>query len=271
MRLKIRHHTTYRYDSRAEYAAQILRVTPRPHAGLQVLSWRIVPDTGCATRAFVDGFGNFSHVLTKTRPHDALAMTVEGLVETSPTGGLVRGAEEPILPQAYLRPTALTSPLGGIEPLAAQARDGTSDVCSFLDRLMALVRERIEYRKGVTHIGTTAAEALAGGAGVCQDHAHVFIAAARCSGVPARYVGGYLCVDGANDEQDAGHAWAEAYDPARGWVAYDPANGVHPGEHHVRISVGLDYSSAAPVRGIRRGRGHETMRVGVQVARLAEQ
>jgi transglutaminase-like putative cysteine protease len=133
------------------------------------------------------------------------------------------------------------------------------------------VRGRIAYRPGTTHVGTTAAEALAGGAGVCQDHAHVFIAGARSLGVPARYVGGYLCLEENEEEQQAGHAWVEAYDPARGWVGLDPANGVLPGERYVRTSVGLDYASAAPVRGVRRGKGYETLQVGVQVARLAEQ
>jgi transglutaminase-like putative cysteine protease len=70
---------------------------------------------------------------------------------------------------------------------------------------------------------------------------------------------------------DAGTTAAEAFGRERGWVGLDPANGSCPGERHVRTSVGLDYASAAPVRGMRRGRGYETLQVGVQVARLAEQ
>lgn len=271
MRLQIRHRTVYRYDAPAEYAAQILRMTPRAYDGMKVLSWGVTPGAGGRIATFVDGFANVSHVLTVARRHDSLAVTVEGIVETSATEGVVRGTEEPLPPAIYLRSTPLTAADDAIHSLAADAARGTDTVNALLHRLMSIVRERVAYRPGVTHVGTTAAEALAAGAGVCQDHAHVFIAAARCLGVPARYVGGYLCLEDSNDEQEAGHAWVEAFDPERGWLALDPANGICPGERHVRTSVGLDYASAAPVRGVRRGRGYETLQVGVQVARLAEQ
>lgn len=271
MRLQIRHRTVYRYESPADYAAQILRMTPRPYDGMKVLSWAITAGAGGRIASFVDGFANLSHVLTVARRHDSLAVTVEGVVETSATDGVVRGADEPLPPALYLRSTPLTTADDAIHALAAQAARGTDGVSALLYRLMALVRERVTYRAGVTHVGTTAAEALATGAGVCQDHSHVFIAAARALGVPARYVGGYLCIEDSDDEQSAGHAWVEAFDRERGWLGLDPANGICPGERHVRTSVGLDYASAAPVRGVRRGKGYETLQVGVQVARLAEQ
>jgi transglutaminase-like putative cysteine protease len=146
---------------------------------------------------------------------------------------------------------------------------------------MEHVSESVAYRKGATSVATTAAEALEGRSGVCQDQAHVFIAAARVLGVPARYVGGYLCVDGLDSDgrllhselgqEQAGHAWAEAFDADLGWTGFDPANGVLPGAWHVRTSVGLDYESASPVRGVRRGHGTEALEVGVQVSRLGEQ
>jgi transglutaminase-like putative cysteine protease len=271
MRLHIRHRTVYRYESPADYAAQILRMTPRPYGGMNVLSWGVTPDAGGRICTFVDGYANLSHVLTVVRRHESLAVTVEGVVETFPTGGAVRGTEESLPPGTYLRATPLTAASDAIYALAAEAAKGADDVAGVLHRLMHLVRERVAYRPGVTHVGTTAAEALAGGAGVCQDHAHVFIAAARTLGVPTRYVGGYLCLENRDNEQEAGHAWVEAFDRERGWVGLDPANGSCPGERHVRTSVGLDYASAAPVRGVRRGRGYETLQVGVQVARLAEQ
>ena len=105
---------------------------------------------------------------------------------------------------------------------------------------------------------TTAAEAFALKRGVCQDLTHVFIAAARHLGVPARYVGGYFHRADGVTQQDAGHAWAEAHVPALGWVAFDPANGICATDAHVRVAVGLDYLGAAPVRGARRGGGNET-------------
>ena len=72
-------------------------------------------------------------------------------------------------------------------------------------------------------------------------------------------------------QQDAGHAWAEAYVPAVGWIAFDPANGVCATDAHVRVAVGLDYLGAAPVRGARRGGGTESMAVKVLVDQAARQ
>ena len=117
------------------------------------------------------------------------------------------------------------------------------------------------------------------GHGVCQDFAHVFIAAARHLGHPARYVGGYLFQPAlshwqsqgsagqtqSTDAQDAGHAWAEALVPHLGWVGFDPANGISPTDAYVRVAVGLDYLGAAPVRGTRYGGGGESLAVKVIV------
>ena len=96
-----------------------------------------------------------------------------------------------------------------------------------------------------THVATTAAEAFALKRGVCQDLSHIFIAAARGLGVPARYISGYFRRTDTTD-QDAGHAWAGAYVPDLGWVAFDPANGMCATDAYVRVAVGLDYLITAP-------------------------
>jgi len=179
----------------------------------------------------------------------------------------VRGASETLPPAFYLRPTRLTA----IDPTIADlARGVRGSPFERLTSLMETVRARIDYRAGVTGATTTAAEALRLNAGVCQDHAHVFIAGARAMGVPARYVGGYLWV-GANGEDQASHAWAEAHLPEFGWVGFDPSSCTRPSEAYVRASIGLDYWSAAPVRGVRRGEGDESLSVNVRVQESAQQ
>jgi transglutaminase-like putative cysteine protease len=100
-------------------------------------------------------------------------------------------------------------------------------------------------------VHATAAEGLTHGAGSCQDPAHVFVAAARLLGVPARYVGGYLCRGSERDPDAAAHAWAEAYHPDLGWIAFDAVTGGRPGERHVPCAVGLDSFDAAAVRRVR--------------------
>ena len=95
--------------------------------------------------------------------------------------------------------------------------------------------------------------------GVCQDITHIFIASARQLGIPARYVSGYFHrADGVN-EQQAGHAWAEAFVEHLGWVGFDPTNGIGTTDAHLRVAVGLDYLGAAPVRGTRFGGDGESL------------
>jgi transglutaminase-like putative cysteine protease len=122
----------------------------------------------------------------------------------------------------------------------------------------------VDYTPSATTRFTTAAEALAQAAGVCQDHAHIFIAAARVIGVPARYVAGYI--DPYVDGMQQTHAWAEAYVADLGWVGFDPANRQSPTDAYIRLCAGLDASDAAPVRGAVSIVGKEALSVQVEVA-----
>jgi transglutaminase-like putative cysteine protease len=100
---------------------------------------------------------------------------------------------------------------------------------------------------------------------VCQDLAHIFIASARAMGLPARYVSGHLARSDGQIDQEAAHAWCEAYVEDLGWVGFDPANGVCPTEAYVRVAIGLDYLGAAPVRGSRYGGDGERLDVRLRV------
>src|SRR5213079_1652891 len=94
--------------------------------------------------------------------------------------------------------------------------------------------------------------------------------AARSLGIPSRYVTGYL-VTPEGEASTASHAWAEAFVPDLGWVGFDPTNGICPADGHVRVAVGLDYLSAAPVRGTRSGGGAEALTVMVEVDQAGRQ
>jgi transglutaminase-like putative cysteine protease len=264
MRLAIRHRTEYRYSRPLAYAIQTLRLTPRTYEGLQVLRWQVRGERNRDLPSYIDGLGNQVHANSFNRPHTRAAIVVEGEVETRPMGGVVRDARETLPSLYFLRATALTRPNPAIARLAAEATRGARGV-ERLVMLMAAVADRVEYRQGVTDARTSAAEALARGSGVCQDHAHLFVAACRTLGVPARYVGGYLFT-GADGGEQASHAWAEAWLDEAGWVGFDPANNAQPEERYIRIAVGLDYWQAAPVRGIRRGEADETLDVSVAIS-----
>jgi transglutaminase-like putative cysteine protease len=268
MRIRVAHETLYRYATPAKSAVQILRLTPRSHDGQYVARWRIEVGADCRLEAYEDAFGNLAHSFTADGPLTELVVRVEGEVETQDTQSVVSGAIERFPPSLYLRETDLTKADPAIKAYA-QAAGG--EPLEALHALQVSIYRDFTFDPDPTHTGTSAIEAFALKRGVCQDYAQVFIAAARHLNIPARYVGGYfLRADGAV-AQEAGHAWAEAYVPDLGWVAFDPANGICATEAHVRVAVGLDYLGAAPIRGTRYGGGGETMSVTVHVDQAGRQ
>jgi transglutaminase-like putative cysteine protease len=263
MRIRVAHETIYRYAPPAKATIQLLRLTPRNHTGQYVYNWRVGVDRDARLKSTEDHFGNVVHTLTAEGPIDELVLSVEGEVETEDTAGVVGGTIERFPPPVFLRETSLTRPDSAIRELAAEV--DRRDPVERLHTLMLSIAARIRYDIGLTDAATPAATALARGHGVCQDHAHVFIAAARGLGFPARYVSGHLFREDGRTFQEAGHAWAEAYVPDLGWVGFDPSNGVSPTDAYVRIAVGLDYLEAAPVRGTRYGGGEESLEVRITV------
>jgi transglutaminase-like putative cysteine protease len=271
MRLKIAHTTTYRYEPPASGAIQILRLTPRSHDGQYVADWQIDVSTDTRLDMRHDAFGNITHVLTHG-PLSALAIHVEGLVETHDTGGVLRGADERFPPNLFLRATPLTHPAPAMVTFARTLREeARNDALGFLHALLVRIAGHITFDTDPTHPGTSAAEAFALRRGVCQDYAHIFIACARTAGVPARYVSGHLMRADGLVMQDAAHAWAEAHVDGLGWVGFDAANAICTTDAHVRVAVGLDYLGAAPVRGTRYGGGDETLGVAVHVDQAGRQ
>jgi transglutaminase-like putative cysteine protease len=266
MRLRISHLTTYRYEQPAASVIQMLRLTPRNHDGQYVARWRIDVSTDCRLDQHEDAFGNITHAFTAEGPFDELSVLVEGEIETRDTQGIVRGAVERFPPTLFLRETALTSPDEKLSAFAAACRaPAATDVLATLHTMLARLHNEIAYDTRPTQAATAAAEAFALKRGVCQDLTHIFIAGARSLDIPARYVGGYFHRHDGVAEQDAGHAWAEAFVPELGWIGFDGANGICSTDAHVRVAVGLDYLGAAPLRGTRYGGTGEAMAVKVRV------
>lgn len=267
MRLRISHQTTYSYETPANRAIQILRLTPRGHNGQFIVHWRIDIDQDCRLDASTDPFGNRVHAFTVEGPLQGLSIAAEGEVETFDTNGIVNGQIERFPPVVFLRDTELTAADAAIRALAsdAAARAG-ADRLALLHELMDGIRKHMRFDIDGTDSRTSAPDAFALGHGVCQDFAHIFIAAARHLEIPARYVSGYMFHANGANEHDAGHAWAEALVDDLGWVGFDPANGISPTDTHVRLAIGLDYLGAAPVRGTRYGGNNEEMSVNVRLS-----
>ena len=139
-----------------------------------------------------------------------------------------------------------------------------------LHDLMRRIHATVEYRRGESDVATPAEEVLARKAGVCQDHAHLFIACCRSLGIPARYVSGYMSAERLAGRPPATHGWAEAQIPYLGWVGFDPANSISPTGDYLKLAIGLDYAEAAPVTGRRVGIGEAAMDVSVTYRRMDE-
>lgn len=272
MRIRVSHETVYRYDAPPKGVIQTLRMTPRNHDGQYVVDWRIDVSADVRLDAREDAFGNITHAFTADGLIDTLRLQVEGEVETQDSHGVVRGTIEHFPPSLFLRTTPLTAPDAAIVALAREvAASGGADPLGLLHALLARLNREIAFDTDPTHVATTAAEAFALRRGVCQDLTHIFIAAAREIGFPARYVSGYFHRADGVVRQEAGHAWVEAHIADFGWVAFDPANGICATDAHVRVAVGLDYLGAAPVRGTRYGGGAEQLSVSVVVDQAQRQ
>lgn len=264
MRLTIRHTTKYSFDEAVRTGLQQLRKTPKGARDQTIVSWRTGIVGGKKELSFQDHHNNHVDLMSIEKGALSLAVTSEGEVEIADNSGIVGPHAGPAPLWLYRRPTARTRAGPGVQALVDTAAGATE-----LDRLHGLVvqvHEAVTYLVGGSEPEWTAEDALAAGRGVCQDHAHVFLAAVRQMGLPGRYVSGYLLLDDRVD-QDAMHAWAETYLDGLGWVGFDPSNGISPDTRYVRVATGLDYSDAAPVTGTRTGGAGERLSVEIEVAR----
>jgi transglutaminase-like putative cysteine protease len=262
MRISIGHVSRYTYAEPVHYSIQTLRLTPPNFNGQRVIEWLIVAPGFETAQTFRDGFGNTAHLVSHTGTLDESVVLAKGVVETQDRAGVVQGLSDIAPVRVYLRETQTTRAGEAIKDLAH--RSCPQPTLNGFHRLMNAVRDAVDYQIGATSEQTSAEEALAEGRGVCQDHAHVFIAAARALNVPARYVNGYF-LSGGDEPAEAHHAWAEVWVDQLGWVGFDPANRVCPTERYVRLATGLDAASAAPIRGARRGGTNEALDVIVEV------
>ena len=273
MRIHILHDTVYSYDEPVVYSIQALRLRPLDMASQRIINWTVETPPFASVTDKRDVYGNVLQMLYIERPHQEIHLRVTGEVETFETHGIIASTHERFPARFFLRVSELTEPDEAIMALAQKAYAASDETpLDLAHSLMNHVRDALDYVVGETDVTTSAAQALQNGSGVCQDHAHVFISAARYLGLPARYVSGYLMAEVdevAATQGEAAHAWAEAFIEGLGWVGFDVANRICPGVAHLRVATGLDYLEAAPVRGLRRGGGRENLDVRVRVAETA--
>ena len=268
------HRTTYEYDDDVDTSYGRAHLTPRHGEGQHRVAAQIEIDPGAADlREHTDYFGNRSTYFAVRTPHRRLTVTATSVVAVD--RGVSRDAlrdlrareiQDRLADRADLMPALnaarqylLPSPMiGRAEPVAEFAR-GLMRPARSLDEVVVDLLDRIaggfRYVTGSTTVTTTLPEVLATREGVCQDFAHLAVAALRSVGLAARYVSGYLETQPPPGAPrlvgaDASHAWASVFVPGTGWVDFDPTNHKFVDDNYVVTAVGRDYSDVPPLKGV---------------------
>jgi transglutaminase-like putative cysteine protease len=282
-RLRIEHTTRVTYTGPVLTSFNEARMTPLTLATQTTLESRVTAGAGVPVWTYVDYWGTFVSVFDLPEAHDDLLIRAISTVETEPFGGIPAPAARPDWPELrrhgqagrlleYLLPTALTTVAEDISKAAlaeisgpSQSPDETAAAIS------ALVHDHVTYLPGATGVRTNAQEAWDKGQGVCQDMAQIAVSLMRATGLPARYVSGYLHPDPKAEPGSTSvgqsHAWVEYW--AGSWIALDPTSGAPVGERHVAVARGRDYGDVPPLKGIYHGPPDSDMQVTVEVTRLA--
>jgi transglutaminase-like putative cysteine protease len=267
MWLRIEHTTSFTYDAPIVEAYTELRLRPLSDGGQQCSSFRLATTPpGLKVREYRDQLGNDVLHFDVLEPHDRLVVTATSEVMTAPAFVDGHRSPGPLERHDFLHPTSRAAFTDSVRAFAAEHARGQGGARAA--RLSQAVHAALDYDPGATDVHTTGAEALSLGSGVCQDFAHLLIAACRCQGVPARYVSGYLYDPAAAGGNAASHAWVDVWDAEQGWCSLDPTHDRTQNELYVRIAVGRDYDDVPPTRGVFRGNASETLAVSVLVAAL---
>jgi transglutaminase-like putative cysteine protease len=291
MRYAVSHRTSYRYAASVDLAQHIAHLRPRIFPGQSVSQCTLMvypPPSACTTHT--DHFGNQVDSFRIDEAHTELVIDMRSRVDVAlppPPDPLATPAWENIrdsLADAF--PASVTaaefvhgSPLVAASPPAlAYARPSFPDSRPILMGALDLIRRiraEFAYMPGATDVSTPLQEVFARRVGVCQDFAHVGIAALRAVGLPAGYVSGYIRTwhkdsDTALRGADASHAWIAVWcGPAAGWVHLDPTNDLIVRDEHVIVAWGRDFSDVSPVRGMILGGGAHDYGVSVELTPLA--
>lgn len=273
--------TEYRYEVAARQSIGQCRMQPLEGGGqhLEAYAFEVTPKARCYP--FGDYWGNTAVTFYHFNAHRRLCIETEAVVRVDRAhladGTRFHGALAGMGTQEfknrfaeYLARTAYTSvPEDVLADLSEDVWRGSDDIFSFALAMTERLYWDFSYEKDETTVETTAAEFAIRKKGVCQDFAHLMLALARCRGIPARYVSGYIYCgeDAALRGDSATHAWAELLMPGEVWVGFDPTNNQRVLDGYVAVAVGRDYSDIVPSKGVHLGGGRQELSVEVRMRR----
>jgi len=280
MHLRVVHRTMFSYDGKARESFNELRLRPADTETQRCLAFALRISPAAEAHEYRDFHGNTVHYFDVPDPHPLLSVTTVSRIETVPladraTVPVVSAADLTASPEhEMLAEFHTSSPYVPLEvDLWREAQDavagGRTDVWSDVQRLGEHVHRTFTYRANTTGVHTLATDALRLRTGVCQDFAHVHLGLCRSLGIPARYVSGYFFNASRRPrENEASHAWIEAWLPGAGWIAYDPTHARPADDRYIRVAVGRDYTDIRPVSGTYRGAPTRSLRVDVCVRQV---
>jgi len=238
----------YTYPGPVRELRQRLLVVPPEQYGdqrLRAYAGRIVGAEGDESST-IDSFGNrVLYFYIHEVPFDitfevALKIERAGYPNVLPTLSVEQAAQ-------FLAETTLTASDARIAASAQTLAEQHDTPLALAEAINTWVWQTMHYGWGVTHVDTTAAEALALGQGLCQDYAHIMLAICRAAKLPARYISGHLLGEGGS------HAWVEVLLPATDGnlvaMPFDPTNHRRANLSYITIAVGRDYRDVAPTSG----------------------
>lgn len=239
----------YQYPDPVHELRHRLAVVPANQHGQQRLcDYHLKVSTpALAQQNTVDSFGNRVVYLYIAQVQTSLDFKVWTTVEQR-----VQDADRPVIPMPkaydYLNPTRLTTADDTLAAIARQLSAQYRTPEALAKGINDWTFRAMRYQSGVTTVATTAAEALAIGAGLCQDYAHIMLAICRAAGLPARYISGHLLGEGGS------HAWVEVLLPSQRTGALeawplDPTNDCEARHKYITIAVGRDYADVTPTSG----------------------
>lgn len=291
----VRHRTEYVYDDEVTASYGRAYLTPRDAPGQWTRRSEVhVDPEPVLIRPSEDFFGNPSVYVEVHSEHQRLVVTGESEVEVDrtpadldaldgwtweqardalgdwPLGGPV----DPVAAREFLLPSPQVGFPASVQQYATAIFRPGRRVGDAVRELVRTIHADFTYRPGVTTVTTPLVEVLQRREGVCQDFAHLAVACLRASGLPARYVSGYLetqpppgrpRLQGA----DASHAWVSVLLPELGWVDVDPTNDRVVDGDYVITAWGRDYTDVPPLKGvIFTESSKSTMTVAVDVLRV---
>jgi transglutaminase-like putative cysteine protease len=284
MEFTIEHTTTYAYPDPVTESYTVVHLQPHSDADQFCRHYELDVTPRARVLSYVDRFGNMVQHFAILPTHERLTVTARSNVTT--TRALETTGWQPLeatrarldadLQFDTLWDFVRESPYVHFSPHLAEFLDelpGPGDaIGAWCKGVCSHIHDTFTYDKDATSVRTEVDAALVARAGVCQDFAHVMIAAVRSAGIPARYVSGDIFNGNADASTilgaDASHAWCEAYLPPYGWVGFDPTNDLIVNGHFVKVAIGRDYKDVSPVRGVYRGSARAEMSVNVALEDL---